>query len=125
MNASFHSVPFLHLDNPECQSRNDASHGGQVFPLGLIKDNPHNQTPFTQVILASAELTTPAITLGLCPVCAYSRWDQASLRKGSVLHSPMNYGHVTFRCVSYMKERKMHKNDLQQPFPLDRAQLHI
>lgn len=40
MNASFHSVPFLHLNNPEGQSGNDTTHGGQVFSLGLIKDNP-------------------------------------------------------------------------------------
>lgn len=40
MNASFHSVPFLHLNNPEGQLGNDTTHGGQVFSLGLIKDNP-------------------------------------------------------------------------------------
>lgn len=77
MNANFHSVPFLHLDSPECQSGNDTTHGGQVFSLGLIKItlHRHNQTPFIQVILESANLTTP-ITLG----CAQSVPTQGGIR---------------------------------------------
>lgn len=110
MDANFSSVPFLHLYSPESQSGNDTAHRQQVFSL---QDSPTQPQPkaLHPGYSRFTELTAPAITLGLCPtlVCTCSKREQASLHKGSVLHSPMNYGLVTLRCVSYVKKRKCTK----------------
>lgn len=113
MNASFCSVPFLHLNNPEGQLGNDTTHGGQVFSFGLIKDNP-----------AQANTLHPGHSrFGCVDNTSHYTWLVPSLcllKVGSGLSTQgfsLAQSHELWACDIQMcvlcEGKKMHKNDLQ------------